>query len=480
MPSSVRLVSALTDNRSDVTNYLVPISRPSDSLLTAISALQRLWRNSAGMTWQPLGMLTLNGDLSSTRDLQNYPDSTPIGRLAAQSRQSFLGIDAGVERDRTISTSLALTPHISSWLRPRFTNVSSFVLSRFLTSRPLVRANGDSIGAFILPQTLNNTRSREIGGSIDLGRAVRGVFGDSGTMAKLLGRVRPFDVSRRTVMSSTFDLAAFSPSMKYELALGGLYGFLHQQGSDAIGATEAHTTRFSGGADFPLGITGQLSYAVNDVTQYQRVGAGFVRTVITQREWPVGNIRLTHTFASGPLTVLSLATDFRVRHGLATQPDAAHPVTTGTNSSSVSPDAQLSLRNGMSLSLGFGSQNQQTQANGTVTRLTQRDLNGSFNYGFRLPHSLSPQRRLVRSSLTVFRSHSVSCLQRPDDPGCLTTSDVARQEYRAGLDTDVSRTLTGGLQIGYSINDAKQLSTKTSDIFLLLTFQLSLYAGDYR
>ena len=40
--------------------------------------------------------------------------------------------------------------------------------------------------------------------------------------------------------------------------------------------------------------------------------------------------------------------------------------------------------------------------------------------------------------------------------------------------------LTGGLQFGYSVNDVRHLDGRTSQIFLQLSFQLSLFAGDYR
>ena len=45
---------------------------------------------------------------------------SPIGRLAYSERRFLLGIPVGVERDRTLTTSLALTPKLTSWLRPRF------------------------------------------------------------------------------------------------------------------------------------------------------------------------------------------------------------------------------------------------------------------------------------------------------------------------------------------------------------------------
>ena len=57
---------------------------------------------------------------------------------------------------------------------------------------------------------------------------------------------------------------------------------------------------------------------------------------------------------------------------------------------------------------------------------------------------------------------------------------MRRDEIRGGFDTDLLKTLSGGLQFGYSLNDARHVSRRTSQIFLMLTFQLSLYAGDYR
>ena len=175
VPSNLRLGSGLTRNQADYSLFAVPVVRADDALITPTLSLTHLWRNSGGLTWQPLGMLALTGDLTSTRDLRVYPDSTSIGRLAYQERQFLLGVPVGVERDRTVTTSLALTPRLTSWLRPRYTTSSSFLLSRTLDSRPPVQVDGDS-GAFILPQTLNNSRGREIAVALDLSRALRQIW----------------------------------------------------------------------------------------------------------------------------------------------------------------------------------------------------------------------------------------------------------------------------------------------------------------
>ncbi len=167
VPTRIRLTSGLTRDESNSTLFRVPIERADDGLFQPTLALTHLWRNAAGLTWQPLGMLTLSGDLASTRDLRVYADSTTLGRLAYAGRRFLFGVPVGVERDRTLGTAVALTPVLSSWLRPRFLTNSTFLLSRTLSSRDPVRSDGDS-GPFILPQTLNNTRSNELGASVDL------------------------------------------------------------------------------------------------------------------------------------------------------------------------------------------------------------------------------------------------------------------------------------------------------------------------
>jgi hypothetical protein len=134
----------------------------------------------------------------------------------------------------------------------------------------------------------------------------------------------------------------------------------------------------------------------------------------------------------------------------------------------------------MALSVGLSARAQRTENNGNSTLLDQDDLTASFNHAFRLPFSIGRVRKQVRSSVTALVSKSQTCLERRNEVLCTIISDVRRQEVRGGLDMDLAQTLSGGLQFGYSINDARHLSRRTSHIFLLVSFQLSLYAGDYQ
>lgn len=480
VPSRIALASGINRDEAQFTAFRAPIARSDDATLSPTFSLTHVWRNTAGLTWQPLGMLNLSGDLTSTRDLRVYPDSTPLGRLAYAERRFLLGVPVGVERDRTLTTGLSLTPKLASWLRPRFLSNSTFLLSRTLSSRGVIRADGDS-GAFILPQTLNNTRTNELGASVDFARGLRLLAGDSSTLGKAFSRVRPVDVSTRLTHTSTFDLTAFDPSIGYQLALGGLDRFLTQDNAAALGASEGRTATVAGGADLPFGLSVTLSHALTRMTRLQLVSGGVVETETTQLEWPIGSVRWSRSFRGGPLTILSLGTSFRHREGSSVQLNReGAPAATAIRSSSVNPDMQLSLRNGIALAFGLTRLSQLNASNGNETDLDQNDVTSSFSYAFRLPRGISRGRKLMRSSLSFLSTGSRSCLQQRQTEECVVVSDVWRQEIRGGLDTDLLQELSGGLQFGYSINDARHLNRRTSQISLIASFQVSLFAGDYR
>ena len=478
IPTSLRFSSGVTHTSGDQTTYQSPIAQPSDTAIIPVSSLIYTWRNAGGFTWQPLGMLVLGADLTSTRDLRNYPDSTSLGRAVDASKQTFLGLNAGVERDRTLTTTISIAPRLSSWFRPRYTTSSNFLLLRSLTSRPLVQTDGDS-GAFVLPQSLNNQRGRELGFGVDLAHLVSNLAGDKSKGAALLKGLRPIDLSWRSSLGSLFDLAAFSPDLSYMLALGGLNSFLNHQGDSALSVLQSKSATIGGGATLPLGLSFSLAYSRIETDRYQQFSNGYLVTTSIQEEWPSGSLRITHSFRGGPLTLVGLGANFRSRQGTTTQ-QGTGGATTDTKSSTLGPDLQFGFRNGMALALRYLDNHQENAAFGNVTQSDQSSVNGSFNYTLRLPASLSSKRRSLRTSVTGQYSTSTNCLQSPDQPTCRVLSDIRRTEFQAGVDTELMRILTGGFQAGYVLDDARSLDRKVSQMFFALNFTLSLFAGDYR
>ncbi|HXI19474.1 MAG TPA: hypothetical protein VNH46_00230, partial [Gemmatimonadales bacterium] len=312
------------------------------------------------------------------------------------------------------------------------------------------------------------------------GRLLAGVFGDSSVMGRATRRIRPLTLTDRLTHTSTFDLASFDPDLGYQLGLGGLGSFLQQQGDSAIGAAEIRNTTLASGADLPFGLSFTLGYTRTRTSQFQRTPGGYLTTEARQREWPKGNVRFTHALRGGPIALIGLGATFRRVLGTSQAPGPNGTVQTANSSSSLAPDARVSLRNGMDFTFNYNRLHQESSANGSVNEADQNDFVAAFNHAFQLPVAVSRVRKVVRSQLSASFSTSTTCLRRIDEPTCQGVSDTRRQEYRASFDTDLARIMTGGLQFSYSISEARALDQKFSQIVLTASLQLSLFAGDYR
>ena len=244
--------------------------------------------------------------------------------------------------------------------------------------------------------------------------------------------------------------------------------------------TETRSRGISSGADLPLGFSFNLTYSQTQTIRLQLVSGTYLTTDSRQREWPVGTVRFTRNLKKSPFSQISASMGFRHREGSTLQPSLNSNARTATVSTSLTPDMTIGFRNGMVVLLGYASNSQRSENNGNTTESDQDDLTGTLSYSFRLPRSVSRLQKQVSASLIAILAKGTTCLARPDDVGCTIISDTRRKELRGGLDTDVLKLMRAGLQFGYTLNDARHLNRRVSQIFIALTAQLSLYAGDYR
>ncbi|HVX88461.1 MAG TPA: hypothetical protein VG940_05995, partial [Gemmatimonadales bacterium] len=480
-PTSVRFNSGLTRSEATFTSYRVAVERPDDSLRTPTLNLTHVWRNSAGVTLQPLGMLTLDGNLTSARDLRRYTDTTTLGRLVGAERKQFLGMDVGVERERQVSTSMALVPAVARWLRPRYLRSSGFGLVRDLTSRDPVRADGDS-GAFLLPQTYNNQQSNEVGLSVDLNRVAGLVAGDSSGVGRYFRRVRALDLTSRRTLTSSYDLATFEPDLGFMLAMGGLDEFRAHGGERAVSASEGKEARVGTGADFPGGLSMTASYADVVTTTYSQVGDGTSVSESRQREWPQGSARLNRPLRRGPIALVALGATFRKREGSTITSSDAGAARSKNTQSVVNPDAMLSLRNGVTVNLAYSHTGTITETGANHTEQATDQWTGTLAHTLRLPASISVTRRPVRASVNGQSSISTTCLLLGASPelGCRTVADVRRLSFSGGFTTDVLPMATAGLNFQYVSNDIRHLNQKTTQLSIVASLRLQLSTGDLR
>jgi hypothetical protein len=485
VPSQLQFTSELSHTVGHVTSFTVPIERLADTLLIPTENLQHLWRNASNVNWEPLGMLSLAGNWQSTRDLRMYPDSTPLGRLAGQSRRSMLGLDVGTERDRNITSSITLAPNVASWFRPRLTTVSNFTLSRSLTARNPVRVDGDTAGAYILPQTLNNARTNELGFTLEPATLARQLFGDSSGAARALVRMRPIDASWGRTFSSTFDLAAFDPGTSYQLAIGGFGSFLEQDDTRAVGASEIHTGRVTGTIELPVGLSADIRYGHTTADRYQRTANDhFILARSEQLDWPDASLNWSRSFRGGPLTLVALTGAIRKREVSTSIPaaDSTTPAAlSATNSSNYRPGMRLFFRNNISITANANIDRGETVNNGNVTERRSDGWDTTVEWSVRLPFGSAQTRKPLRTALFAQGFNQRECLVQAGSGTCSPIADIRRTTVSGTMTTDIvgEGVGTGAFSIQYVLNDFRHLDRRTStlSIGLALRMPLSTFGG---
>ena len=113
-PTRIRFFSGLSRDRATATAFRVPIEQPEDALRAPTLAPNHLWRNSAGLTWQPAILATDDARHFYPRR-HNSSDHTIL--LATISRRSGIvgaevrGTALSVECQCVVNRSFIPVPH---------------------------------------------------------------------------------------------------------------------------------------------------------------------------------------------------------------------------------------------------------------------------------------------------------------------------------------------------------------------------------
>ncbi|NIN11438.1 MAG: cell surface protein SprA [Gemmatimonadales bacterium] len=492
-PYQIRFASTFTNNVTERLAFRVPVELPQDTALRSLPSIVHTWRNEAGIDLRPFSTLTLAVNYSSTRDLQDYGDSTTVGRLLRQRRRGLFGTDVGFERSRALTTSLNVAPVISSWLRPTFVFSSNFLFNRNPNRQDAVRVGAGSGGAFRVPETLTNFRRREIGTSLDLARLAQGISGDSGLVAALFRGLLPANLSYTLDRRSSFDRAPFEPGLRFQLGLGGLDEFREQAGVPATAANETATIAVGGGVRLPLGIQARLSYRSLRNTSWQRRGE--VQTQIEQRnrEWPSLSVTMAYTPPEAIRALLSNITaqgQYRVQRASSLQPsfggadtgvdEEASAVRTENNSRMVAPSITATWIGGVVTTAHYSVATTEAVTSGNVTESERRNWGGNVSFAFRPPRSLVRLRSRIGTTLAFSSSLLAVCVQLAGSDECRTVSDSRRQQFDFRMDTGLTDALRGGLTFSYVLTDQRHTSSKLSQIVFTVFADINFSAGQVR
>ena len=493
-PAVVRFSLGYTRATADFESFRVPIATVSDTLATSVHALQASFRSQVGVELRPFQSTMLGLDLSSTRDLKNYGDSTTLGALTHQAGRRLLGVGLGFESARTLGTRLTYAPNLFSWLRPRFSTISSFGLTRDPNGGTPERTVGDTAGGFRLPSTFTNTRSTDLGGSLDFSRALRVLLGDSSRLLPWLDRLSPLDFTTRNDLRSQYYRVGFDPSLSFQLGLGGVGAFRAQGGRFAVAASQNRQNRVSSALRLPLGFALSAAYATGTQRVWVARDLGQAETDQSTTTWPDATGRWTWAPSSGllkkVLTSVSATMGLRVvtataeqpplRLGTGTATDTAGGVSSKQETRSIPVSLSFTWAGRVSMGLSYTGSRSLAHSAGSLTRNDNAESAANLNFSFRVPPEVLPLKSEIRTSLRYAATDSKGCITLAGASECVSIVASQRRQYNFQMDTDMPPNVSAGLGVGYIITDDAYLDRKFAQFVLTFSVNVSFQAGQGR
>ncbi len=476
-PFQLRAGVTYTSNSTERQAFRAPVVLASDTMVPVLRSLVHTLRSEAGIDFRPFNTLALRIDYVTTRDLQDYGDSTTLGRLLGQERRALLGRNVGFEQGRTLSTALNVTPVVASWVRPRVALTSTFSFTRDPNGIP-VRTEPDSSGAFRPPEAFGNSRRRELGVSVTPGALVAGLLGAESPVTQASRRILPIDLAHMRERRSGFNRAPFAPGFGYQLGLGGLDEFRMREGVPATTASETETRTASGGAQLPLGLTMRANYRDTEiVTWLRRAGVDDQMEIVQRsREWPSGSI----TWVYSPRwflrhAVSSVSAAVQGRRSLATTELAG--TATESRTTSVAPSITVTWSNRIVTGGQYTRSETDQITSGNRTHSVREDWGGNVSFSFRSPRSILELPNEIQTTLAAGSSTTTICLERRDAETCAALSDNRRRAVDVRMDTGFSPSVRGGASLSYVLTEQRHTFTKFSQTVFNIFAEVFFVSG---
>jgi len=173
----------------------------------------------AKLGWVSLAPLTVSSSASTPhpRGPARLRDSTTIGRLLRQQRSSLFGSNVASRRQRVITSSIALTPRVGSWIARgiRRFPVSPSRATPTLTSHAYGRRHR---GPVPVPAAFSNARQFETGAQLDTRRLAESIFATRLSFTQWLG-ASPVSTSPTSAQQGPASAARQTPPRWYQFAL---------------------------------------------------------------------------------------------------------------------------------------------------------------------------------------------------------------------------------------------------------------------
>jgi len=485
-PSAIRLRSGFVGSDAERFTYDVPVFRPTDTLPPALSRT-RQWRNAGSIDLLPVTGVQMRVDVSSTRDLRDYGDSTTLGRLIHQGRRSLFGQDIGVETQRTFTTNFNVTPRLGPWIRPRASLASSFSFTRDPNARQPVREIGDTAGAFHVPAAFTNLRRMEAGAQLDPRRLAQAAFGDSSFVARWLSRLGNVDVSYTRQRTSSFNRAGDLPAFGYQLGLGGMDAFRSTTGLAAASANENTTLTSGGSATLPLGLRLNATYRHTSGVSWALRADQQVPIRTSTRDWPSGTLSwsLLPSRRNIGRVLSSLTAQATYRRTEAANEQATFGLGTSvsltrTTERALTPSLSLTWIGGVLTSFDASQGRSELLSAANLFKDERSQQNATVAFAFRPPTALGHWRSNIRTTFRYSLTGNTTCLRSAGQGDCVPFVDSRQVQAQLTMDTELPPNMSAGLQMAYLLSEERQTNRKVRQIVITAFVQLATSVGQLR
>lgn len=484
-PNGVRLASAWVRDDDRRQTFLEPTADISTvGAAGPVVAENNVWRTSGSFEMRPLTYVTARVELASTRDLRDYGDSTALARALSAARHSFAGVE-GMERERTLRTSLLITPAPlgGGWFRPRAEAVSTYDMRRDPHNESLI-ANS------VLPRRLGNTNT--LLGIAVLDPQPVADANPNGTMARLARFVRPVELSVSRTLVTAFDASPFAPGALYQFGVGSLAALRDVRGVPAASAGSTLQYALTHTLEFPFGFSVTNRAQRTDSRNFfsREIGTGDVTLVDgLQLALPDVAIRWSASPAlfRGFFTNLSAnARAAYVRQAYVSPRLVAGDPFGGDERRAIRVRSYplgvsaLTSRGAVSLQATLATTLRSDSLPGAVTRARARDVSVELGKPFGLPASWgarSPLRTRLSFQETLARS-TVSNVAATAQRSRLT--DNGRRVFGLSADADVSTDMTFGLQASRLVSFDRNFNRRFTQTVLSAVLELKFFGGALR
>jgi hypothetical protein len=307
----------------------------------------------------------------------------------------------------------------------------------------------------------------------------------------------PADFSYVRELRSNFNDIAFTPDLRYQLALGGLDEFRSQDGSLATSTGEITGFTITAGARLPLGTQVRVAYRRGNNRVWLARSGGQERNEQKSLEWP--SLVASWVYTPGDrlrnvISSISAQFEYRTVERATFQPildpilqsgseagiEIQGPKWTEDYTQALAPRLTIIWPAGVSTSGSYASTKNRLLTSGNTRNTDQIDWNGSLGFAFRPPLDVFRSGSEIRTTVSFTDSQRAVCLVTTGSSECRTVSDSHRRVFDIRMDTGLSETLRGGATFSYVLNELRHTSEELSQMVFSIYIDFRFFAGEIR